>query len=61
VEHRLPDGIPIAFIDWDRAQAAQPLADLADAAWTFASGATRAAARAAAWLQGVSIKIARVL
>jgi aminoglycoside phosphotransferase (APT) family kinase protein len=29
------DGIPVAFIDWDSAQPANPLADLADAAWTF--------------------------
>ena len=29
------DGIPVAFIDWDSAQPARPLADLADAAWTF--------------------------
>jgi hypothetical protein len=29
------DGIPIAFIDWDSAQPVSPLADLADAAWTF--------------------------
>jgi hypothetical protein len=29
------DGIPVAFIDWDSAQPVDPLADLADAAWTF--------------------------
>ena len=29
------DGIPVAFIDWDGAQPAKPLADLADAAWAF--------------------------
>ena len=29
------DGIPVAFIDWDSAQPVNPLADLADAAWTF--------------------------
>jgi hypothetical protein len=29
------DGIPVAFIDWDGAQPAEPLADLADAAWAF--------------------------
>ncbi len=29
------DGTPVAFIDWDSAQPASPLADLADAAWAF--------------------------
>ena len=29
------DGIPVAFIDRDSAQPVNPLADLADAAWTF--------------------------
>ncbi len=29
------DGIPVAFIDWDAAQPADPVADLAAAAWTF--------------------------
>jgi hypothetical protein len=29
------DGIPVAFIDWDSAGPVSPLADLADAAWTF--------------------------
>ena len=29
------DGMPVAFIDWDSAQPVDPLADLADAAWTF--------------------------
>jgi Phosphotransferase enzyme family len=29
------DGIPVAFIDWDSAGPVTPLADLADAAWTF--------------------------
>ncbi len=29
------DGIPVAFIDWDSAQPVNPLADLADAAWSF--------------------------
>jgi hypothetical protein len=29
------DGIPVAFIDWDSAGPASPLAALADAAWTF--------------------------
>jgi Phosphotransferase enzyme family len=29
------DGLPIAFIDWDAAQPVDPLADLAEAAWTF--------------------------
>ncbi len=29
------DGIPVAFIDWDSAQAVDPLVDLADAAWAF--------------------------
>jgi hypothetical protein len=29
------DGIPVAFIDWDAAQPADPLTDLAEAAWTF--------------------------
>ena len=29
------DGIPVAFIDWDSAGPAGPLADLAAAAWTF--------------------------
>lgn len=29
------DGIPVAFIDWDSAQPADPLVDLAAAAWTF--------------------------
>jgi Phosphotransferase enzyme family len=29
------DGIPVAFIDWDAAQPVDPLADLAEAAWTF--------------------------
>ena len=29
------DGLPVALIDWDSAQPASPLADLADAAWTF--------------------------
>jgi hypothetical protein len=29
------NGVPVAFIDWDAAQPVQPLADLADAAWTF--------------------------
>lgn len=29
------DGLPIAFIDWDSAGPVSPLADLADAAWTF--------------------------
>ena len=28
-------GVPVAFIDWDAAQPADPLADLAAAAWTF--------------------------
>jgi phosphotransferase family enzyme len=28
-------GIPVAFIDWDAAQPAGPLSDLAAAAWTF--------------------------
>ncbi len=29
------DGLPVAFIDWDSAQPADPLTDLADAAWAF--------------------------
>jgi len=29
------DGLPVAFIDWDAAQPARPLDDLAAAAWTF--------------------------
>jgi hypothetical protein len=29
------DGMPVAFIDWDSAGPISPLADLADAAWTF--------------------------
>ncbi len=29
------DGLPVAFIDWDSAQPAHPLTDLADAAWAF--------------------------
>jgi hypothetical protein len=29
------NGVPVAFIDWDAAQPVDPLADLADAAWTF--------------------------
>jgi hypothetical protein len=29
------DGMPVAFIDWDSAQPADPLTDLAEAAWTF--------------------------
>jgi hypothetical protein len=29
------DGMPVAFIDWDAAQPVEPLAELADAAWTF--------------------------
>jgi hypothetical protein len=29
------DGVPVAFIDWDAAHPVHPLADLADAAWTF--------------------------
>jgi hypothetical protein len=29
------NGIPVGFIDWDSAQPVKPLADLADAAWTF--------------------------
>lgn len=29
------DGMPVAFIDWDAAQPIEPLADLANAAWTF--------------------------
>ncbi|HLQ57422.1 MAG TPA: phosphotransferase [Streptosporangiaceae bacterium] len=28
-------GIPVAFIDWDSAQPVDPLADLANTAWTF--------------------------
>lgn len=27
--------MPVAFIDWDSAGPVSPLADLADAAWTF--------------------------
>lgn len=29
------DGLPVAFIDWDSAEPATPLADLANAAWAF--------------------------
>jgi hypothetical protein len=29
------DGLPVAFIDWDSAQPADPLTDLAGAAWAF--------------------------
>jgi aminoglycoside phosphotransferase (APT) family kinase protein len=29
------DGMPVPFIDWDSAGPVSPLADLADAAWTF--------------------------
>ena len=29
------NGAPVGFIDWDSAQPVKPLADLADAAWTF--------------------------